>query len=240
MDRTMLGYLFLTFIAYSFLGWLLEVVFHIYTEKRLINRGFLHGPLCPIYGTGAIIIIFFLDGVKDNFLYLFLGGVVLTSVLEYITGYVLEKIFNTKWWDYSNDKFNLNGYISLSFSLAWGLGGVFLMRVLQPEIQGLLDLIPFKYVEPLAASLFLIFGFDLILTVSSMISFRDVLKELRELQTIIEDKRDRVEWDNVLSKKLASLNTKLEKRHRELLRAYPNLSTNEIKERLREFKNRKL
>lgn len=133
MYYSLLNYLWF-FIIYSFLGWAVEVAFHAVTSAKFINRGFLNGPVCPIYGFGMILLIFFLEPFVDNFILLFIGAFLLTSILEFITGFILEKIFDTKWWDYSNMPFNIKGYICLSFSIAWGLAGVFMLDIIHPAV----------------------------------------------------------------------------------------------------------
>ena len=93
---------FLLFLCYSFLGWACETVYCSIGKRKFVNRGFLNGPLCPVYGFGALAVLYFLRPVSDNIPLLFVSGMVLTSVIEYITGYLLEKLFATKWWDYSS------------------------------------------------------------------------------------------------------------------------------------------
>ena len=100
-----------SFFAYAFLGWCMEVSFAALTSGRFVNRGFLNGPVCPIYGCGAVIVLFCLEPLKDHLFWLFVGSVILTSALEWLTGFVLEKIFHERWWDYSDMPFNLGGYI---------------------------------------------------------------------------------------------------------------------------------
>lgn len=109
------------FVIFSFLGWCMEVAYHTVCCGDFSNRGFLNGPVCPIYGVGAVSVIACLRPVEDSMVLLFIFATVITSVLEFITGYVLEKIFHTKWWDYSNTPFNIMGYICLKFSLCWGI-----------------------------------------------------------------------------------------------------------------------
>ena len=99
------------FFIYAFLGWCTEVSFFAVKTGKFVNRGFLNGPVCPVYGFGLVIIIMALTPLKDNLLLLFVGSVVITSSLEFLTGWALEKIFHTRWWDYTNNKFNLHGYI---------------------------------------------------------------------------------------------------------------------------------
>ena len=102
-------YYFLLFLIYAVLGWCCEVVVAFYNHKKFINRGFLIGPYCPIYGIGVLLIISLLEDFTDSWLALFVLAMVLCMVLEYITSYLMEKIFNARWWDYSSKKFNING-----------------------------------------------------------------------------------------------------------------------------------
>jgi len=129
------------FFVYAFFGWCVEVIFHAVSEGKFINRGFLIGPVCPIYGFGVLTVILCLEPVKSNPLLLFLGSVILTSVLEFITGLILEKIFNDKWWDYSKEPLNLFGYICIRFSLAWGLACILVIDVIHPIVIKSIDLL---------------------------------------------------------------------------------------------------
>ena len=121
------------FLIYSCLGWCLEVVYAAVTTGKLVNRGFLNGPVCPIYGFGMVIVLYALTPLVDNTLLLYLGGVILPSVLELVGGWALYKLYRTRWWDYSDYPFNIGGYICLEFCLLWGVGtlvGVILMCIL--------------------------------------------------------------------------------------------------------------
>ena len=109
------------FLIYSCLGWCLEVIYAAVSTGQLVNRGFLNGPVCPIYGFGMIIVLFTLSPLADNLLLLYLGGVILPSVLELVGGWALYKLYHTRWWDYSDFPFNIGGYICLEFSLLWVL-----------------------------------------------------------------------------------------------------------------------
>ena len=113
------------FFIYAFLGWCTEVSYAALVSGRFVNRGFLNGPVCPIYGLGVVLVMACLEPFRDNLLLLFVCSVLLTSLLEWITGFVLEKLFHQRWWDYSNEPFNLGGYVCLRFSIAWGLACVF-------------------------------------------------------------------------------------------------------------------
>lgn len=125
------------FLIYGFLGWCLEVIYAALNTGKFINRGFLNGALCPIYGVGAVIVILALTPVSGNILLLFIGAAVMTSLLELLTGFVLDRLFHTRWWDYSDMPFNLGGYICLKFSLLWGLVCISLMRGIHPVIYAI-------------------------------------------------------------------------------------------------------
>ena len=126
------------FIIYSFLGWILESIFRSFCEKKIINTGFLRGPICPIYGCGAIIMILFLGKFSNSKILLFIMSVIFLSIWEYIVGVILEKIFKTKYWDYSDHKFNYKGRICLTNSIAWGFLGVLFINFIHPSIVNIL------------------------------------------------------------------------------------------------------
>ena len=125
------------FFIYAFLGWCLEVCFCSIQTGSFVNRGFLNGPVCPIYGFGMLIAGSSLAPVRDNLILLFFGGMVLASALELVGGWALKKLFHTTWWDYSDEPLNIGGYICLKFSLAWGVCVTFAVRVLHGFFYGL-------------------------------------------------------------------------------------------------------
>lgn len=130
------------FLTYAFLGWCTEVAFEACLHGKFINRGFLNGPVCPIYGFGMLVVVLLLTPLKENLAALFFGSVLLTSALEFVTGFALEKLFHDKWWDYSREPFNIKGYVCLRFSLLWGLACVFVMEIIHPLIMGAIHVIP--------------------------------------------------------------------------------------------------
>lgn len=144
--QTTLNYLLLYFLIYAFLGWLLETFYAITTLGHFVKRGFLYGPLCPIYGWGAIILISGLKKYKSNSLKLFFFSAIVFSIFEYIVGYGLDALFCAKWWDYTNDFMNLNGRISIFFSFSWGIIALIFINFLHPfiekKVQKLLSKIP--------------------------------------------------------------------------------------------------
>ena len=143
MTAQHLYYLFQCFFIYAFLGWCTEVAFAAFKERRFVNRGFLNGPICPVYGFGVVAVIHFLTPLRSNLLLLYLGSAILVTAIEWLTGFILEKVFHNKWWDYSNMPLNLNGYVCLLFSLIWGVFCVFIVDVFHPLIDTLLSHIPF-------------------------------------------------------------------------------------------------
>ena len=108
------------FIIYAFIGWCSEVSYAAMDRGIFVNRGFLNGPYCPIYGIGVLTVIVILTPLKRNLLLLYVGSFFLTSILEFLTGFILEKVFHNKWWDYSNKPCNIMGYVCLKFSIFWG------------------------------------------------------------------------------------------------------------------------
>lgn len=128
-------YLLLYFLIYAIIGWLLETVYAFETLGHFVKRGFLYGPLCPIYGWGAIILISILRKYKSKPLKLFFYSVIVFSVFEYVAGFALDALFADRWWDYTNDFMNLNGRISLFFSFAWGIIALIFIHFVHPFIE---------------------------------------------------------------------------------------------------------
>ena len=129
-------------IIYSFFGWVWETCYVSVKSGKFVNRGFINGPLCTIYGFGAVSVYMILRPFSDNLLYLYLGGVVVATALEYVTAVLMESIFHTSWWDYSDNKFNFQGRICLGASLGWGAFTVILFKVLHPLVESIVILYP--------------------------------------------------------------------------------------------------
>ena len=130
------------FFLYSFLGWCSEVVFATLKTGKFVNRGFLNGPVCPIYGVGATAVLLLLTPLKGQFWLVFLCAALLCSAIEFITGFVLEKVFHRKWWDYSTRKFNLMGYVCPEMSLLWGGLCLIVVYAVQPALDALISKVP--------------------------------------------------------------------------------------------------
>ena len=199
------------FFLYAFLGWCVEVAFVAVTCGRVVNRGFLNGPVCPIYGFGMLGVLYLLRPVEENLLLLFLGGMVLASALELAGGWALNRLFHTRWWDYSNEPFNLGGYICLKFSLMWGLGTVMVVRLVHPALYDLFLWIPRRLGVGLEVVLTLIFLADLAATVVTVMGLERDLKELHELAGTLRRDSDKA----VLYTSPLRLSTSAEKRTHE-------------------------
>ena len=165
-------YYFFIFIIYTFLGWVLEVAFIFIKTKRFVNRGFLIGPACPIYGFGALIMMFYLTQYKDEPFTVFIMGAFICSTLEYITSYIMEKIFKARWWDYSEKKFNVNGRICLTYAFLFGLCGVIMICFTNPIIIYLLNLIPENIMVIISSSFLIIFITDVLVSFNIISKFK--------------------------------------------------------------------
>ena len=178
------------FFVYAFLGWCAEVGYAATKTGKFVNRGFLNGPWCPVYGFGVVIVLGCLEPLSGNLPLLFLGSVVLTSALEWLTGFALEKLFHQRWWDYSDEPFNLTGYICLRFSLMWGFACLFVVKLLHPTVVLAVDLLPRPLGWVLLAGLCAALGVDLAATVSAIARLNRRLVLLDELAGRIREASD--------------------------------------------------
>lgn len=173
------------FYIYAFTGWCIEVVFCSVNTGSYVNRGFLNGPVCPIYGFGAVIVLSLLSPFEDNIVILFVCSVVVTSALEFVTGFALEKLFHTRWWDYSDQPFNIKGYVCLKFSLAWGFACLLLVKVFHPLILLLVNMLP-EILGIIFLSIFsLTILYDLTVTILAVRRLNIDLKEITKLSETI-------------------------------------------------------
>ena len=171
------------FLIYSCLGWCLEVIYAAVSTGQLVNRGFLNGPVCPIYGFGMIIVLFTLSPLADNLLLRYLGGVILPSVLELVGGWALYKLYHTRWWDYSDFPFNIGGYICLEFSLLWGVGTVVVMKAVHPVIAGFVEMVPQMVGFVLMCILYACYAADVVVTAFAA---SDLARELDALEKVAD------------------------------------------------------
>jgi len=163
---------FLWWIAYSIAGWVYEIIVVSAQEGHLVSRGFLYGPLCPIYGTAALMAIALLYRRVKHVVPLFLVGVTVATVLEYITSVVLERLFGQRWWDYSDFRFNIEGRVCLLATIVFGVMMILLIRVIHPRVEALTERIPAKTRIVLASVLAGLIAIDLWLTVIHQLAMR--------------------------------------------------------------------
>ena len=229
-------YYFLLFYIYSIIGWGLESTYVAIKEKNFVDRGFLIGPYCPIYGIGGVGIVFYLTQYKDNVLTVFILGLVICSVLEYFTSYIMEKLFNARWWDYSNEKFNLNGRICGFNSLLFGLSSIAVIYFVQPTLEKVLVSFNPKLLLILNIIALVIFYIDTIISLA-------VASRFRETITNIDIRKDSTQEFTILVRDtIKNSNKILQKR---LYMAFPNIDfkklielKNEIKDDIKEFLNK--
>lgn len=241
------------FLIYAVMGWMTEEIFALVKHGKIVNRGFLKGPVCPIYGFGMVIIILCLSPVSKHLPALFVGSAILTTLLELVTGYVLEKFFHTKWWDYSEMHFNFRGYICLTFSILWGLAGVFIIDIVHPPVMRLINSIPQNIGYIILSASAAILAVDLVTTLISMIDlkksmakFDELAKRSEEIRLKLEqlaaehdERRDERKAEFTLQleqtkEKLGLLSSELRSKHKRFFNAFPHF---ERSQRFEKFKD---
>lgn len=192
----MTGYTLVQWIAffyiYCFLGWCFESGYATIKQRKLTNRGFLRGPYIPIYAFGAIFVLIITDNFQGSILSVYFSGLIAATVLEYITGYVMEKLFKVKYWDYSDHKFNLNGYISLSTSIAWGFLSVLLTEVLQVNVYRFVSMLTEHDLKISIAITSTVFFLDLILSIKAAFSIAKAYAALERAKLEFLEVKDKL------------------------------------------------
>lgn len=232
-------YAYTYFIVYAFLGWVCEDIYCGIGKRKFINRGFLYGPYCPIYGFGALLVIYPLLMVSKHPIVVFIFGMVLTSILEYITSFVMEKLFATRWWDYSTYPFNINGRICLQNSLLFGLMALVVVYGLHPIVSRFVERIPLGFLVIFLIMFTIFFVIDIVNTVIVLLRRKKVFLKLKEdideLRAQFESDRDILNeeferWINdhkeldVVRKRIQKrVETIDELRKKHILRAFPDL-----------------
>ena len=257
------------FLIYAFLGWCAEVAFAAVHKGKFVNRGFLNGPVCPIYGVGMLIVVTLLWNLRDNLVLLFFGSAALTTALEFATGWVLEKFFHDKWWDYSDKPFNVKGYICLEFTILWGLAAAFVVGAVHPFVFMLIKKTPFILGIIIMAVSLAAFVTDLVITVvelarlpkkmSAMLEAERALKALSDKigenisETAINAKAKGDELVEESKPKLEELKAEYEKKaaeykrqfesrgfvHKRIFKAFPNLKNGHYKAVLKDLRKRR-
>lgn len=241
---------FIWFVLYSVLGWLYESLFCSVTHKKLINRGFLNGPYCPIYGSGAVLMIVVL-GKVSNAPALFMSGAVLACTLEYITSYVMEKLFYARWWDYSNTKFNLNGRVCLAGAVVFGAFAVVLIKFIHPFISHMTSFLPPSGVYVTASVLAVIIIADTVVTVVGITGMNEKLLEIsgyiekkrKEAEIVLSGERFAAAREHIHS----YMKEKLNYQQLRMIKSFPRLKSvkhekalEDIKEFIEKIKDRKI
>jgi len=203
--------LFLLFIICSFIGWLIEVSCKLIESRKFVNRGFLIGPYLPIYGSAGVIMSLTLSRYYDSPITLFVMAMFICAILEYVTSYLLEKLFNARWWDYTKYKFNINGRICLETMIPFGILGCLMIYVIDPFFQGIFDIMSPTLINVLAIILFVLFLFDLIVSLNVMTHFKEAAIQFRG--------KDNTEDITKKVKELLSNSSLFDKR---LVDAFPN------------------
>ncbi len=222
------------FFIYSFLGWGMEVVHAVYGNRKLVNRGFLNGIVCPVYGFSMIFLSVFMDSLKNGWFYLFLGCMIVGSVIELVTGLLLEKVFHIRLWDYSDMRFQVGGYVCLKYSILWGVFGTLLIKLVNPFLLSILHNIP----ELVGGILLIVFTILLVLdTVTTIVvlcrgkknatrmeeiadGFTQASDSLRNAITVKIEQRMQRAFPGQKKKDMESEEEKEEKRLRETVFAY--------------------
>lgn len=217
MIKTICIYILL-FFTYAFLGWCLEVICKLISEKKFVNRGLLIGPICPIYGYGVIIMTIFLKKYLNDPIALFILIIVSCSILEYATSYYLEKIYHTRWWDYSNYRFNINGRICLETMIPFGILGLLIMNYINPIILNFINSLP-NYIIYILSTLFLItYIMDNIISSKIIHNIQKISKDIQQKQIIKKDDTERI--TKLVRKQIEKSMKRLDKR---LIHAFPHL-----------------
>lgn len=203
------------FLIYSFLGWIMEVIVTYPNYKKFVNRGFLIGPVVPIYGSGAMLITLLLSRYEKEPITLFFMAVIVCSFLEYLTSYFMEKIFKTRWWDYSNESFNVNGRICLKNMIAFGLLALLAIYVTNPFIVNILEKIDPFLLKVIVSILSVLFLTDLVISAIIIYSIKGIGLNLAKDST--EEISKKVK-EVILSKGIFT---------RRIGNAFPNFQVNE-------------
>lgn len=222
---------FIYLVIYAFLGWVMEVAYAAVKTKTFVNRGFLNGPFCPIYGFGAIAVVHILTPLKEHRLLLFLGAVFIATLIELITGWVLEITLKKRWWDYSDRNFNFKGYICLEFSIIWGLICFFVFDAIQPMLETFVNILPIKVGWIVSGIIYLYLLADFIATVQSILKFNRRIEEADRIGKEIKEK------SNKLGLKIASSTIEISNQLEQMKTDYQRLEDiTDRNERIEELK----
>lgn len=212
---------FLLFLIYSFLGWCMEVCCSLVERHKFINRGFLLGPYCPIYGCGALLITLLLHHFTDKPVLLFVMAILVCGTLEYITSFAMEKIFKLRWWDYSNKKININGRVCLDTIIPFGILGMTIMYLSNPFFLDKLNNLSTNWLNGIFYFFLVIYLIDIAISLTTILGIRKT--------TIIVNKENREDNTEEITKKIREILLKKSFVQRRLVNAYPKLKAIKFK-----------
>lgn len=223
------------FFVYCFIGWICEEIYCSILGKHIVNRGFLHGPYLPIYGFGAMSVLFLLNPFIHNIILLFFAGMVVTSIIEYIGSFLLEKIFHIKLWDYSSHFININGRVCLLNSTMFGILSIAMVYIIHPFISNIIDLLPEIAQYYIALVIALGMSFDFALSAAKMVSFNRALEEFKDRSEEVKEKilalssSDKSELIQSIRDKwneeLIIRKARLARRNKRIILAFPSMKT---------------
>lgn len=212
---------FLYFITYAFLGWICESAYKSIFRKKIINSGFLNGPLCPIYGFGAMLIIYLLTPIQHNPILVFILGVLSTSILEYFTSWLLEVLFHMSWWDYSKHKFNIHGRVCLLNATMFGIMSLFVMYIVHPFTESIINKIDMNVQVIIAGLLLVMVIIDLVVSTISVMNMNKSLQRIHDYLHYIFENVDsipeKIKNDNEV------IIQRLIKKREQMKKAFPNI-----------------
>lgn len=241
------------FFFYSALGWLVESIYCSVAAGKIINRGFLTGPICPIYGTGAVVMTLVLTPLKEYPILVFIVGLLVCDIVEFATSYIMEKLFHARWWDYSNKWLNIQGRICFRHSMYWGIASVLFIYFVHPNIgENIFADMPAKYIYIILAVILVIFAFDLANAVHKAMDIKAMMDKLKKLKDTITAKyeessenaakrRERLkqltsEYNDQITENLNSISNYFKRdhakndKHNRMVDNYPNLESGSKKQ----------
>ena len=204
----------------------MESIFRSVCEKKLINTGFLRGPFCPIYGIGAVIMILFLKNFSNNLILLFFISIIVFTIWEYLVGVLLEKLFHTKYWDYSDNKFNFQGRICLMNSIFWGILGVVFIQYIHPFIESIIEKVDIRLLTFIYSIIGIVMLIDAITSIIKVKNIKVTLEKIEELNKEIKEKLKEIteERKTDILENIQNLVEQLKyKRNKTMLHLYKNV-----------------
>lgn len=183
------------FLIFGFVGWVSEVIYAACIHRRFINRGFLSAPFCPIYGFGVVLIEILLGKETDSIFMLFVGSMVIATLLELLTGFLLEKGFKTRWWDYSDSKFNIFGYVNMGYSVLWGVSGAFVVKIVLPVLNTVINPIPWVVTSVIFLSVVIMLLLDFATTAGAIVGINKQARALSGISSRIKEITKKLDSD---------------------------------------------